>query len=80
MKRVGVTYFAALREERGLSEESVLTRVATAAELFEELAARHPFSLPRERLRVAINDAFAGWDAPLSDGDRVALIPPVAGG
>ena len=31
-------------------------------------------------LRVAINTEFGDWSAPLSDGDAVVFIPPVAGG
>jgi molybdopterin synthase catalytic subunit len=45
------------------------------------LRARHPALqglLPA--VRVSVNQAFAPEDAPLSDGDEVALIPPVSGG
>jgi molybdopterin converting factor small subunit len=35
--------------------------------------------LPTEAL-VAVNQAFAGPDTPLADGDEVALMPPVSGG
>ena len=80
MKTIRVSYFAVLREERGVSEESVRTGAATAADLLAELTATKPFSLPQARLRVAINDAFASWSAPIGEGDRIALIPPVAGG
>jgi molybdopterin converting factor small subunit len=31
-------------------------------------------------VRIARNEAFAGDDEPVQDGDVVALIPPVAGG
>ena len=77
---VHVQYFAVLRERAGLSQETVATAAATAAELFDELAARHPFGLPRSMLRVAVNDEFADWSRPLDAGDRVVFIPPVAGG
>jgi molybdopterin converting factor subunit 1 len=80
MKDIHVQYFAVLRERAGCSQESVATRAATAAELYEELAARHPFGLPRSMLRVAVNDEFADWSRSLDAGDRVVFIPPVAGG
>ena len=77
---VHVQYFAVLRERAGLSQETVATAAATAADLYDELAARHPFGLPRSMLRVAVNDEFADWSRPLGAGDRIVFIPPVAGG
>lgn len=35
--------------------------------------------LPNDAL-LAVNQAFAGRDAALQDGDEVALLPPVSGG
>ncbi len=80
MKTVHLHYFALLREQRGLSTETLTTDAADAAALYEELRARHGFTLPAARLRVAVNDTFAPWPAPLADNDTVAFIPPVAGG
>jgi molybdopterin synthase sulfur carrier subunit len=80
MKRVQVLYFAILREQRGLAEERLTTGAGTAGELYEELRARHGFTLPADRMRAALNDEFAPWTAALRDGDALALIPPVAGG
>ena len=79
-KTVLVRYFAILREQRGLGEERLETAAATAGELYRELQGRHPLTLAAERLRVAINDAFEPWGAPIKDGDAVVFIPPVAGG
>jgi len=80
VKTVRVRYFAILREQRGLDEESVATAAATAAELYEELRVRHRFTLPAERLRVAVNDEFGSWGAAVRDGDALVFAPPVAGG
>ena len=77
---IHVQYFAILREQRGLSRETLSTTAATAVELYQELQARHGFSLPSDRLRVAINDEFTPWSAPLREGMSVVFIPPVAGG
>jgi len=79
-KTVRVRYFAVLREQRGLDEEEVATGASTAAEVYEELRARHRFTLPCGRLRVAINDDFAPWPSKVRDGDALAFLPPVAGG
>lgn len=80
MNKYTVQYFAVLREERGLSEETIHSAAATPSALFHELAARHPFTLHIEQLRAVVNDAFASWDTPLQDGDTIVFIPPVAGG
>jgi molybdopterin converting factor subunit 1 len=80
MKEIEVQYFAVLRERAGRAHETVTTAATTPAQLFEELAARHDFGLPRAMLRVAVNEEFADWSRPLAAGDRVVFIPPVAGG
>ncbi len=79
-KSVQVRYFAILREQRGQGEEQVATEAGTAGELYDELRRLHRFTLPPERLRVAINEEFRPWSASLGDGDQLAFIPPVAGG
>jgi sulfur-carrier protein len=80
MPNITVQYFAILREQRGLGQETLATAAVTPGALYEELRARHPFTLPGDRVRAAVNDAFVAGDAPLRDGDRVVFIPPVAGG
>jgi molybdopterin converting factor small subunit len=79
-KPVRILYFAALREARGESEETVETLARTAAGLYEELRFRHRLPLRADSLRVARNGEFAGWDAPVDSGDEFVFIPPVAGG
>ena len=79
-RTISVQYFAILREQRGLTQEKLTTAAATPLALYEELRTRHGFTLPGDRVRAAVNDAFVAADAPLRDGDRVVFIPPVAGG
>lgn len=79
-KPLTITYYAILREQRGLSEESLESAAATPGELYETLRAAHGFSLTSHQLSVVINDAFQPWDTPLNAGDHVVFIPPVAGG
>src|SRR5687768_3030166 len=80
--KLSVLYFAAARERAGAAAETVdLPTPATAGALLEALSARHPALAPLlPHLRVAVNRELAPLDAPLADGDEVALIPPVAGG
>jgi len=80
MPTLDVHYFAILREQRGLSQEKLTTAAATPVALYEELRARHGFTLPGDRVRAAVNDAFVDAATPLRDGDRIVFIPPVAGG
>jgi molybdopterin converting factor subunit 1 len=77
---VEVQFYALLREQAATSRERVTTAAASAAELYEELRARHSFSLGRAQLRVAVDGEFADWQTPLRDGMQVVFIPPVAGG
>lgn len=79
-RRLNVRYFALLREQAGRSVEEVESQAANPAQLYAELAARRGLTLTREMLRVAINDEFGDWNAPLHEGDTVVFLPPVAGG
>jgi molybdopterin synthase sulfur carrier subunit len=80
MKTITVEYYAQLREQSGLSRETVSTAAASAGGLYEELHLRHGFTLPSSMLKVAVNAAFVDWRSPLADGDIVVFVPPVAGG
>ena len=80
VKQVQIYYFAALRELRGINEESIDTSAVTAEELYEELAAIHKFKFNKQLIKVAINDSFVQWNTVLYPNDVVVFIPPVAGG
>ncbi len=80
MITVNIQYFAILREQRGVAGETLSTPATTAAALYDELRTRHSFSLPRDRVRAAVDESFVAWDTPLRDGQTVVFIPPVAGG
>ena len=80
MKKIEISYFAILRDQRGLSEESLETAAHTVKDLYGELQEAHGFDMCTSRLKVAINDEFSEWDKELNDNDRVVFIPPVAGG
>ena len=80
MQQITIRYFALLKDQRGLRDEVIDTGAATAADLYDSLAATYLFTLGRERVRVAVNDVFADWQTPLHANDTVVFIPPVAGG
>ena len=79
-KTVSIQYFAILRDEAGVSRENVETEAENLTELYLQLAEQYKFSLPVERLQVALNDDFCDWGSSLNEKDRVVFIPPVAGG
>jgi len=79
-RSVKVRYFALLKEERGLAEETIETRAESIADLYKELQARHKFALRAEQLRVAVGDDFVDFSSPLNDDDVIIFVPPVAGG
>jgi MoaE-MoaD fusion protein len=71
---VTVRVFAGLRERAGWSEREV--EAATVADVWGQLGlGEEPAGL-----LYAVNQEYAERSAPLSDGDEVALIPPVSGG
>lgn len=80
MISVEVQYFASLRELAGCQRETLSTSAQTPAQLFDEVRKKHNIGMSRDVLKVAINDDFSSWSAPLAEGDRVVFLPPVAGG
>ena len=79
-----LVYFAWVRERIGLQRETVETEAATVAGLVAELAAREPryaaaFADLRA-IRVAADQALAGFDTPLSGVRELAFFPPMTGG
>lgn len=80
MTTVTLQYYAQLREQAGASGERLATSAASLRELYDELRARHGFSLAADTLKVAVNAQFSDWDRVPTDGDTIVFIPPVAGG
>jgi molybdopterin converting factor subunit 1 len=81
--RVVVLYFAATRDLLGRAQEELdlPPEIGTLRALLAHLENLHPcFSGRLDTVRVAQNEAFTSLDEPLSEGDTLALIPPVAGG
>jgi MoaE-MoaD fusion protein len=72
--RVTVKLFAGLRERAGWSEREV--EAATVADVWPTLE----LGDEPAGLLYAVNKEYARADQSLSDGDEVAVIPPVSGG
>ena len=80
--RVHVRLFAILRERAGWRERDIdLPAGASIDDAWRALVALAPALAPlRESVRFALNRQYAAADQPLTDGDELVLIPPVAGG
>jgi sulfur-carrier protein len=79
MVTLTVLYFASLRDAAGIDSE-IVRHDGDLRGLYLALQVQHGFALPLERLRVAMNGAFARWDDLPGEGVEVAFIPPVSGG
>lgn len=75
-----ILLFGLLRPREGDAEFAIESEAQSPRELYAELNSQGLLSYPFEQVRCAIADEFADPDAPLSDGDKVAFLPPMAGG
>ena len=80
--RIRLLLFALYRDLTGVSELDIDVREgSSAAAALAALRARDPrFDRLPDRPVVAVNREYARLDVLLSDGDELALLPPVAGG
>lgn len=79
--QITVLYFASLADRAGRDQETMtLDAAATLTDLYTQLDGQYQFDRTPASLRVAINDHFADWSDTIHSGDRIAFIPPVAGG
>ena len=87
-QRDGVLICASVRLFAGAAEaigarslEYSLRAGSTLSDLVNLVASDHPaIAAMRPSLRFAVNHEFAAPEGVLSDGDEVAVIPPVSGG
>ena len=82
MTTVTVKFFGPARDATGVaSAEYQLVEPATLGTLREMVLAQYAgLASAAASLRFAVNQDYVDTDVALSDGDEVAVIPPVAGG
>ena len=81
-----VLYFASMREAVGAGEEQVdlPLEIQTVDQLADWLARQgegHASAFrDRSRIRIAVDQQFAAWNALIGGAREVAFFPPVTGG
>jgi molybdopterin converting factor subunit 1 len=80
--KVRVLYFASVRDLTMCTDEVFELLIGASVESFQRaLFEKYPaLSARASALRFARNEAFAELSDLLSEGDTLAVIPPVAGG
>ncbi|MEE2689430.1 MAG: molybdopterin converting factor subunit 1 [Pseudomonadota bacterium] len=81
-----ILYFAWLRQKTGIDSEDIVVpeSVSDVAGLINWLKERNEKFEDAlsdfQSIRVAVNQEFAEFDAPVAQGDEVAIFPPMTGG
>ncbi len=81
---IKVLLFANLRDLAGSDQlEIALDGIVSVRDLTVHLSELHPNLGPvlaDGSAMISINKKYAQWDAPLTSGDEVGILPPVSGG
>ncbi len=79
---ITILYFGWAREAVGISSETMeIEGDIPMDDLWDRLVERRPGLAPlRTTSRIAMNMAYLGDGAVVTDGSEIAIIPPVAGG
>lgn len=77
-----VVYLGQAREFAGTREDEIIVRgPLNLGKLISEVVGTHPNLVKIERIiQPLVNGRVVPEDTELRDGDRVAFLPPVAGG
>ncbi len=80
---ITIKLFAILKDKTGRDELHISSRASTVSELLKEVSDEYPALseiLSCGRILTSVNQEFVKGDAPVKDGDEVALMPPFSGG
>ena len=79
---VKVLYFALARDMASTRREEVsVPEGSSVSDLLRSLVSRHPaLGKLNGSIKCSVNLSVVAPDTPLTDGDEVGVLPPVAGG
>ncbi len=80
---ITIKLFAMLREKAGQDELHIDSSASTLSELLKEVSSKYPALsnlISCGKILTSVNQEFVKGDAPVKDGDEVALMPPFSGG
>ncbi len=77
IKTVHLHYYAELRDESGVTDESIETSAVTPEDLYSELCDRHGFTVEADNMKVVVNAEIREWGSAIRDGDTVIFLPPL---
>jgi molybdopterin converting factor subunit 1 len=80
---ITIKLFAILKDRVGRDEVKINAANGTVADLLQQVSREYPAlsdMLAPGRIVVSVNHEFVKPDAPVRDGDEVALMPPFSGG
>jgi len=78
--KVKLLCFGISKDILGSSELSMDVQATSVKELKEELCANYPEFERLSSLRFAVDESYQEDDFSLSEGQQIAIIPPVSGG
>jgi molybdopterin converting factor subunit 1 len=80
--KIKLKLFAFFRQALGASDlQYEIGSGATAKDLLDDIISKHPtLEKSRNHVVITINQQAVHPDAPLHEGDEVAILPPVSGG
>jgi molybdopterin converting factor subunit 1 len=79
--KIHIRLFASLRERLGHAElDREIQAGASVADLLAALESEFPALAGCGRVAYAVNSEYSDTSQTLTDGDELALIPPVSGG
>lgn len=80
--RIKIKVFASVRDICGFNEKELIVsdsiKVNEVLDLF--IKGIQELSEKKDTLLIAVNEEYCGMDKILSDGDVMAVFPPVSGG